>query len=250
LPFEEGKTWLRVAPNLALTAWKEALRRRPSDPGGLYRQMFPLAQEYDTRVLKRLGEFAETDPRLTITYLENISPGEFPAAVQDLLERDPNLSQLDAGEKARLFALWSQRETLDDLVAVVRAHPEWMRFAWVGLARWNASKGEYQQAWELVRQNVAAPALPAPNSASSIPQLEQQTYANPRDYAAGYALYEAQLAAGKPGDALATLRHFTAQPGAPGYFFFLEAQSWAAQKNWERAWDAWEKFQQSSAGRD
>ncbi len=247
LPFEEGKTWLGVAPNLTLTAWKEAIRRRPSDPGGLYRQMFPLAEEYDTRVLQRLGDLAEADPRLTITYLENIPGERFPAAIQSLLKRDPNLSQLNASEKAQLFNLWSEREPLDGLVGAVRAQPEWMRFAWRGIARWHAAKGEYQQAWDLVRQNAATPALPTAATAESIAQLEQQIQANPRNYAAGFALYQEQLAAGKPNDALATVRHFTAQPGAPRYFFFLEAQAWAGQENWKRAWQAWEKFPQTGS---
>ncbi|MEO6871158.1 MAG: O-antigen ligase family protein [Chthoniobacterales bacterium] len=250
VPFEEGKTWLGVAPNLALTAWKEALRRRPSDPAGLYRQMFPLAEEYDSRLLPGLGDLAANDPRLTITYLENIPGGQFPAAIQKLLKRDPNLAQLNGAEKGRLFALWSKREALDDLVATVRAHPEWMPFAWRGIARWHAGKGEYEQGWKLVRQFAAAPALPATSNTDTIPQLEQRVYANPADYAAGYALYRAQTAAGKTDDALATVRHFTAQPGAPAYFFFLEAESWVAQKKWERAWQAWEKFQNSSSRRD
>ena len=240
LPFEEGKAWLGSRPTLALTAWHEALRRRPSNPAGLYSQMFPLAVEFDSRVLAGLRDFAVDDPSLTITYLENIEGAKFPAALQDLLARDPALGQFDHAQKARLFELWSKRDPLDDLVRAVRAHPEWTEFAWPGLARWHAGRAEFEAAWEFVRQNARPPALPAAASAAPIPQLERQLYANPRDYAAGYALYRAQTAAGKADDALTTLRHFTARSDAPPYFYYLQAQTWAAKQNWERAWRSWE----------
>ncbi len=35
----------------------------------------------------------------------------------------------------------------------------------------------------------------------------------------------------KDDDALATVRHFTAQPDAPAYFYYLQAETWAAKKN-------------------
>ncbi|MBA3385457.1 MAG: hypothetical protein H0T95_02340 [Chthoniobacterales bacterium] len=40
-----------------------------------------------------------------------------------------------------------------------------------------------------------------------------------------------------------TLRRFTAQPGAPAYFHFLEAEGWSVKQNWERAWQAWQQFE-------
>jgi hypothetical protein len=48
---------------------------------------------------------------------------------------------------------------------------------------------------------------------------------------------------GKIDDALGTVRHFTDIEGRPSYFFFLEAQAWAAKENWERAWKSWQSFQ-------
>ncbi len=242
LPFQEGRAWLGAQPTLALTAWREALRRRFSDPAGLYSQMFPLAKEFDPRVLRQLGEFAQDNPSLTITYLENLPGEKFPAALQELLTRDPNLAQLDDTEKTRLFDLWSRREQLDDLVRTIQAHPDWLKFAWPGMARWHAQHGEFEQAWGLVRQYAPPPLLPVASGTQTIAQLEQKLYADPRDYAVGYSLYRAQTAAGKTDDALATVRHFTAQPDAPKYFFYLQAEAWAAKQNWERAWQSWREF--------
>ena len=84
--------------------------------------------------------------------------------------------------------------------------------------------------------------MPEINFTGTVSELEQNLYANPNDYLTGYALYRAQLAAGKTDDALATIRHFTALRDAPGYFHYLEAQTWAAKENFERAWQSWETY--------
>jgi O-antigen ligase len=242
LPFEEGKAWLGSQPTLALTAWREALRRYGAQPEKLYSQMFPIAETYDPAVHQALGQFAENNPGLTTTYLENVSGAGFQTGLQELLARDPALEQFDRAQKTKLFALWSSRDPLDELVRAVAARPEWLEFAWPGMARYHAGRGEFEAAWNLVRRYAGEPVLPRDARAEPIPQLEQKLYANSSDYAAGYALYRAQIAAGKPDDALATARHFTAQPNAPAYFYYLEAQAWAAKKNWERAWKSWQDF--------
>lgn len=131
----------------------------------------------------------------------------------------------------------------------VQAHPEWEEFAWPGLARSRAARGDFAAAWTLVKEHAQPPPLPASVRATAIPELQKQLYENPADPAAGYALYRAQMLAGKPADALATARHFTARSDAPAYFYYLEAQSWAAQENWEHAWRSWESYRSTGERR-
>ena len=232
LPFEEGKAWLGTQPTLALTAWREALRRRPTDPDGLYSLMFPLAQEFDTRVLAGLGDFAAGDPSLTITYLENCRRTNFRTRSRRLLARDPNLCEFDRAQKLRLFALWSQRDPLDDLVQTVAAHPEWTEFAWPGLARWHAGREEWQAAWELVRQNAPPPPLPAAPELPRRSRSSSNSSRKTRPIQRSVSRFTAPRSRpGKTDDALATLRHFTARSDAPAYFYYLQAQAWAAKEN-------------------
>jgi hypothetical protein len=89
--------------------------------------------------------------------------------------------------------------------------------------------------------------MPVSSGAGSLPELERKFIADPRDYANGYALYRAQLATGKSDDALSTIRHFTAQPDAPAYFSYLEAEGWAMQQNWQRAWQSWDDFRERAS---
>ena len=77
-------------------------------------------------------------------------------------------------------------------------------------------------------------------------ELKKELYAVPGDYAAGYALYRAQIDSGKIDDALATARHFTARPDAPAYFHYLEAEAWAGKQDWERAWRSWQDYKLAS----
>jgi O-antigen ligase len=249
LPFAEGKAWLGWQPTLALSAWREALQRRGADEAGIYALMLTDAANYDPKVHEALREFALDRPGLTINYLEAATAPQFEAALRELLLRDPTLGRFNPAQKTRLFALWSNHDPLDELLRGVQTHPEWLEFAWPGLARYHAGRGEFAEAWRLVRQHAPAPALPRADETEPMPQLERKFFASANDYAAGYALFRAQMAAGKIDDALATARHLTAQSDAPAYFHFLEAEAWAAKANWERAWQAWQQYQSVSANR-
>ncbi len=198
------------------------------------------AANYDVRVHEALREFAINRPGLTINYLETANRPQFEAMLQQLLASDPELQQFTAEQKKRLFELWSGRDPLDELLRNVQTHPEWLEFAWPGVAPYHAGRHEFEEAWQFVRRYAPPPALPQHTSAASISQLK------PELYAAGYALYQAQMDAGKTDDALATIRHFTARPDAPPYFLYLEAEAWAAKENWERAWQSWQNYETAS----
>jgi O-antigen ligase len=246
LPFEEGKAWLGWQPTLAITAWREALQRRGAERAGIYALMLTDASRSDPAVHDGLREFALDRPGLTINYLEAATGPQFEAALGQLLARDPALEQFNRAQKTRLFALWSSHDPLDELLRTVEVHPEWLEFAWPGIARYHAGRHEFAEAWQLVRRYSPPPPLPDAAANEPIAQLEQKFYANPDDYAAGDALFQSQMAAGKIDDALATARHFTARPDTPPYFRYLQAQAWAAKQNWERAWQSWQEYQSAT----
>ena len=124
----------------------------------------------------------------------------------------------------------------------IDANPEWMPFAWRGVANYQAAQKNFRRAVEITREYGDKPALPLTAQNSSIDQLRQALHANPDNYALGFQLYHEQMRQGLVDEALMTVRHFTDLPGAPRYFQFLEAEAWAEKQDWERAWNARKKF--------
>jgi hypothetical protein len=243
VPYEEGIVWLAAEPSLAVTAWREALRRVGSQRLEIYGHMLALASQHNPAVRRGLEEIGMVHHDLAVIYLQGAAGADFMTALHRLLEHDPTLQTLSGKEKTRFFSLWAERGDLNELVSAVATHPDWMNHAWHALAKHHASRSDFHGALDLVRRFGGTPPFPEETAYSSTEQLRQAYHARPDDYGVGYQLYRAQMREGKTDDALMTARHFTDLASCPPYFYFLEAEAWAAKENWERAWKVWEKFQ-------
>lgn len=243
VPMAEGNFWLARRADLAITAWREALRRSGSRRAEIYGQMFFTVPKANPAFIDEMVQLARGEPELVIAGLSRVSPERFALTLKAFLKQNPNLRGFTAEEKTQVLRLWAERGDLNELVGAVEAHPDWRSAAWEGLAKFYASQKDFRAAVELTRQYAAPPVLPQ-ISESSLPleQLQKNFYASPNDYSAGVALYREQMRQGKIDDALGTVRHFTDQAGSPAYFHFLEAEAWTARENWERAWNAWLAF--------
>ncbi len=250
LPFEEGKVWLGWKPALAITAWREALQRQGAKEAGIYSLMLAEAEQRDGKTHEALRNIAVDRPDLTIKYLEAATSAEFETMIKLVLASDPLLGRFSVAEKQRLFELWSAHDPLDELLRQIQLHPDWLELGWPGVARYHVGQNDFAQAWKLVRRFAQPPAMPQSADGASLADLEQQLYADPNDFASGYFLYRAEMKVGKVDDALNTARHFDTQPGAPPYFYYLEAEAWGAKENWERAWQSWQRYQTASRQRD
>ena len=242
VPYQEGLTWITRDPVLTITAWREALRRAGRDRPALYMRMLGAAEQLNPNVQRMLRDFGSAQPDLAVKRLETLSGAEFTAALDRLVEHDPQLRTLTASQKAQVFKLWPDRGDVRRMMDFVAQRPELLEFAWRAVAKQRATEQDFRGGFELAQRFGDAPSVPQIASGDSIEQLQQKLYASATNYETGLALYQKQREAGRLDEALITLRRFTDQSGAPAYFHFLEAQSWAAKENWERAWKAWEAF--------
>jgi len=243
VPFEEGKVWVGAGePDLALTAWREALRRAGDQRARVYDAMLAIARQSSPRVHQGLEEFGMVYHDLAVIFLEHSSGAPFMAVIHSFLEHDSTLQTMTLKEKITFFKHWAERGDAAELGRTLETHPDWMSYAWPFVAKYRASQNDFRAAVEMVRRYGETPPLPAPAQNSSIDQLRQALHANPDNYSLGFQLYHEQMAHGLVDEALVTVRHFTALPGCPRYFHFLEAEAWAAKEDWERAWKAREKF--------
>ena len=243
VPYQEGNVWVTAnQPSLALTAWREALRRAGSQRPEVYAAMLAAVRESNPRVHQGLEELGMAHHDLALIFLEHSGGAAFMKSLQRFFDQDPTLQTLSAKEKVTLFKHWAERGDPAELARTVETHPEWMPFAWRGLAKYQAAQKNFRAAVEMTRRYGEPPALPPPAENGSIDQLRQALHANPDSYGIGFQLFRAQMDQGMVDEALMTVRHFTDLPSCPRYFHFLEAEAWAAKQDWERAWKAREKF--------
>lgn len=195
-------------------------------------------------ILEAIG-LSEHD--LVLSYLNRVSGASFNRVLARLLKNDPNLQSLSETEKLAFFALWSERGDSEEISRAVEQHPDWLRYAWAGMAKYKASKKDFRAAYELTKRYGEPVALPLLATDLSLQDLQRRFHNAPYNYGVGYELYRAQMQNGRVDDALLTASHFSERPNCPAYFHFLEAQCWAEKRNWERAWNAWQAFQAAQA---
>jgi hypothetical protein len=243
VPLAEGNAWLPYRPILAVTAWREALRRAEPLRPEVYASMLSDASLTSPEVSPILEEIGLSEHDLALPYLRRVSDASFDRALAQLLRNDPNLHSFSETEKLALFALWSERGDSEEISRVVVQRAEWLRYAWLGMAKYKASKGDFRAAYELTQRYGEPVAVPRVASNLSLQDLENHFHVAPDSYGTGYELYRAQMQNGRVDEALLTARHFSERANSPAYFHFLEAQCWAEKQDWERAWKAWQAFQ-------
>jgi len=242
VPLTEGNAWLPYRPILAVTAWREALRRAGPLRPEVYASMLSDASLSSPEVSPFLEAIGLSEHDLALPYLDRLSDASFNRALAQLLKNDPNLQSFSETEKLALFAVWSERGNPGELSRAVEQHPDWLRYAWLGMAKHIASRNDFRAAYEFTQQYGEPVALPRVAANFSLQDLENRFAAAPNNYGIGYELYRAQMQSGRVDDALLTARHFSERPNSPAYFHFLEAQCWAKKQDWERAWNAWQAF--------
>jgi len=228
---------------LAVTAWREALRRAGRLRPEVYASMLSDASLGNPEVSPFLEEIGLSQHELTLPYLDRLSDAPFNRVFAQLLRNDPTLQSFSETEKLALFAVCSERGDPEQIFRAVEQHPEWLGYAWFGVAKYKAGKGDFRAAYELTQRYGEPVALPRVASNLSLEDLENRFRATPDRAGIGYELYRAQMQNGRVDEALVTVRHFSERPNSPPYFHFLEAQCWAEKQDWERAWNAWQAFQ-------
>jgi O-Antigen ligase len=247
VPLAEGNAWLPYRPMFAVTAWREALRRAGPLRPEVYTSMLSDASLTSPEVGPILEAIGLSEHDLALPYLNRISDASFNRALAQLLRNDPNLQSFSETEKLALFTFWSERGDPEEISRAVEQHPDWLRYAWLGIAKYKATKNDFRSGYELTQRYGEPVALPRVATNFSLQNLEKRFAALPNNYGIGYKLYRAQIQNGRVDDALLTARHFSERSSSPAYFHFLEAQCWAEKQNWERAWNAWQAFQAAQA---
>jgi O-antigen ligase len=244
LPLQEGFAWLHRRPDLSAVAWREALQRAGSQRGDVFRSIIFQATLTDPVARKIIEQLALSAHDLALIYFAQLSAEEFRPAFAKFFGVDPDLLQMKPEEKRQLFELWDRRGDPAALLAAVNQHPQWLQFAWRPVAKARAAAGDFRGACELLQKYDNDTPFPPLQIGQSLEQLRDNVY-RADNFSAGYTLYREQMQRGQTSDALDTIRHFNNRGAVPVYFHLLEAQAWAANEKWDKAWEALVQFEKA-----
>lgn len=244
--FEEGSLWLALdQTDRAIDAWREALKRPADDALVLYRRMLE-ATSNRCEVRDVLREWAREKRAFLLFFLETSARWEFELESDRLLSEDGGLQSLSSQERVRFFRIWSERRSLEDLVPVLFAHPEWQTESWSYIARFYAERGDFKNACDTVKEFAPMPPTPSIDARESIPELERMFYVTSKELVNGLALLYAQMKEEKVEDSLATINVLKQAESPPRYLFALEFELEAKRNEWEKAWRAWLAYESAS----
>jgi hypothetical protein len=240
LPFDEGIYWLDVAPHFAVEAWEEALRRIPPERHAEYYQNM-LAHAYPAHpdLHRELWAMAATDSAMELIYFGWATPEEFKGEIDELLHEDPGLMRFSKAELHSLFPIWMTKGDASQLASLLARRPEWLKLGYRPLAYYEASKGDLADAVDLMERYLPRPPIPAAPSMRD-GEAERRFAEDNGDVAAGLALYNQAIAAGRNAAALEILQRLNPAAPAPrpAYLHYLEAQLWLKQGKNDQAWTA------------
>lgn len=240
LLFNEGLIWLHTQPVLALPAWQDALAlATDSSRAQLYEQMLA-TPDLPPPVRAGILATASADANLEFISLGRADRPEFHERLQQLLSSEPNLDIFSDAQKKIIFRLWAQRSSPEEFLTAMDGHKAWMPLCWPYAAQAEASLGAYQRAYELAQSHLQQPVLPVISFREPVDKLRSALYANPQNFAKGYALYDTQIQSGDSEGAFLTLEKLTNQKQCPGYFHYLKAKLLAGSGKWQEAWEALE----------
>src|SRR5262249_7883950 len=126
-PWEAGNNWIGINTELAVVAWREALRRTAADArADLYRQMLELSRE-SPETTDKLWDLTDHDTERELSFLASVEADLFVRHLHELLESDPALRSFSSAQKSKLFALWWAKGDRADLEERLVADPQWLR---------------------------------------------------------------------------------------------------------------------------
>ena len=118
IPLAEGKAWLSSQPILAVTAWREALRKAGPQRSEVYASMLTSASLHNPEVNRILEEVGLSQPDLALAYLGRLSGPAFPQASSSCYKRNRistcsaslrNWPFLICGRTGEIWKIWPRR---------------------------------------------------------------------------------------------------------------------------------------------
>src|SRR5207245_3348022 len=91
VPLQEGFVWLRARPDLALVAWREALRRAGTERKDIFRTIMFTAKLRDPAARQIIRQLAFSEHDLALVYFAQLNAEEFRPDFRKFFDADQDL---------------------------------------------------------------------------------------------------------------------------------------------------------------
>src|SRR5437899_10910632 len=184
VPLQEGFVWLRVRPDLALVAWREALRRAGTERKDIFRTIMLTAKLRDPAARQIIRQLAFSEHDLALVYFAQLNAEEFRPAFSKFFDADPDLVAMKPEEKREFFQLWDSRGDINTLIAAVNKHPDWVQFTWRTVFKYRGPSGDFRGACELMEKFDSNVVFPPEEKGQSIEQLRERVFRATNNFSA------------------------------------------------------------------
>jgi tetratricopeptide (TPR) repeat protein len=205
VPFDEGRAWIGVSVPMAVSGWKECLRRSRGDERSEYYRQILDESARDERLLESALRLSDGDSTLALVALRS-GHADF-KTLQFLEEEKPKLNY-------------------DQIRAVLKAE-----------ARQAAAEKNYVKAYELGRQAVRN--IPFPNREQrSEQECRVALIKDPQDIGAAFDLCLILGSEKRHEEAVNILENLCRSRDCPDYIQLMKAEFLASLTDWPAAWTA------------
>jgi tetratricopeptide (TPR) repeat protein len=205
VPFDEGRAWIGVSVPMAVSGWKECLRRSRGDERSEYYRQILDESARDERLLESALRLSDGDSTLALVALRS-GHADF-KTLQFLEEEKPKLNY-------------------DQIRAVLKAE-----------ARQAAAEKNYVKAYELGRQAVRN--IPFPNREQrSEQECRVALIKDPQDIGAAFDLCLILESEKRHEEAVNILENLCRSRDCPDYIQLMKAEFLASLTDWPAAWTA------------
>jgi len=240
--FEEGRIWMSSQPSYAIPAWRETLRRCPSQEAAQYYEYMLGYTGENSVLLGMLRSLAGGRKDLGLVWLSAANGEELKTGIRSILQSDPDLHSLTDGQKTTFFRLWAKSGD-PELMQRLSQNTYWQHLAWRQIAADRASRKDLRGACEVAFQSMPQPALPKATVSGDNQELHRRLLRRPDDFLAGYTLYTMLKVQGNFVAAMDVLQGLAKSPDCPRYIYFLEADLAFRMQDFPDAWKALQKYE-------
>jgi hypothetical protein len=239
--YEEGIAWLTINSGRVISAWRETLLREMEDMDSTFDRMLEQAATREMR--EKMARLSEINPHIRTRYISSLKGEKLISEISYELSKNPSLSFFDRAQRSRIVENWLNSGDLSSANAFLSEYGESLNNSWRLRSLSLHKQANFQEAINLIRQNIDAPDLPQiqKNEAAFI-RLLREYAAAPNDTKKGIALIYIYVAQEDYGKALPIIDRLLEGDTPPLNLYYWRGECLYRLQDYDESWYAFEDY--------